>query len=82
MAAPAVMLAAIKFTFTLPGLMAPKVSCVTLPIAPMGVVSVSPVTRHATTASAKESSTASTLCQYGMANDSCASQASAINDTP
>ena len=33
-----------------PGLMAPNVSCVILPIAPIGVVSVSPVARQATIA--------------------------------
>ena len=41
-------------------------SWVIFPIAPTGVVSVSPVTRHATSASANESSTATTVCQYGM----------------
>src|SRR5689334_3806541 len=42
------MLALIKLTLTLPGLSPPKMSWVTLPIAPTGVVSVSPVTRQAT----------------------------------
>ena len=38
-------------------------SCVTLPMAPTGVVSVSPVTRQATKARKKASSTATALCQ-------------------
>src|SRR5262249_39065915 len=75
------MLALIKLTLTLPGLSAPKVSCVTFPIAPTGVVSVSPVTRQATSASKKDSATAMTLCQTGMPKLACPSQASAISDT-
>ncbi len=56
---------AIRLTFMLPGSgdARRKSSCVTLPMAPMGVVSVSPVTRQATRARKNESSTASTLCQ-------------------
>jgi hypothetical protein len=75
------MLALIKLILTLPGLIAPKASCVTLPIAPTGVVSVSPVTRQATSASRKDSITATRLCQTGMPKLACASQASATNDT-
>ena len=67
-AAPAVMFALIRFTSMLPGLSPPKTSWVTLPIAPMGVVSVSPVTRHATKARKKERKTATALCQYGMSD--------------
>ena len=55
------MLALIKLTLTLPGLSAPKISCVTLPIAPTGVVSVSPVTRQATSANQNDSATAMAL---------------------
>src|ERR1035437_9775689 len=79
-AAPAGMFALIRFTFMLPGLSAPNVSGVTLPIAPMGVVSVSPVTRHATSASAKDITTASALCQYGIPNDACASSERAMSE--
>src|ERR1035441_374032 len=75
------MFALIRFTFMFPGLSAPKVSCVTLPIALMGVVSVSPVTRHATSARAKDITTATALCQYGIPNDACASKASATSET-
>src|SRR5262245_20504048 len=75
------MLALIKLTLTLPGLSAPKMSWVTLPIAPTGVVSVSPVTRQATSASKKDSATAITLCQTGMPKLACPSQASATSDT-
>src|SRR5207302_5384542 len=75
------MLALIKLTLTLPGLSAPKVSCVTLPIAPTGVVSVSPVTRQATSASQNDSITAIVLCQTGMPKLACPSQASATSDT-
>src|ERR1051326_9012643 len=66
---------------TLPGLIAPKTSWVTLPMAPTGVVSVSPVTRQATSASQKASITATTLCQTGMAKLTCPSHASATSDT-
>ena len=48
-------------------------------MAPTGVVSVSPVTRHATSASANDSSTASAVCQYGMPNARWPSQASPTN---
>src|SRR5207244_801554 len=75
------MLALIKLTLMLPGLSAPKMSWVTLPIAPTGVVSVSPVTRQATSASQKDSATAITLCQTGMPKLACPSQASATSDT-
>src|SRR3989449_7097455 len=75
------MLALIKLTLTLPGLSAPKMSCVTLPIAPTGVVSVSPVTRQATSASQKDSATAITLSQTAMPKLACPSQASATSDT-
>src|SRR6516165_8377948 len=75
------MLALIRLILTLPGLSAPKVSCVIFPIAPTGVVSVSPVTRQATSASKKDSATATTLCQTGMPKLACASQASATSDT-
>ena len=78
-AAAAVTLADIRFTLTLPGLSAPNVSWVILPMAPTGVVSVSPVTRHATSASANDSSTASAVCQYGMPNARWPSQASPTN---
>src|SRR5436190_1725791 len=80
-AAPAVMLALIRLMLTLPGLSAPKASWVTLPMAPTGVVSVSPVTRQATSASRNDSATATTLCQTGMAKLAWASQASATSDT-
>src|SRR4030095_6717600 len=75
------MLALIKLTLTLPGLSAPNVSCVTFPIAPTGVVSVSPVTRQWRSASKKDSATAITLCQTGMPKLACPSQASATSDT-
>src|SRR5262249_29689786 len=75
------MLALIKLILTFPGLSAPKVSCVILPMAPTGVVSVSPVTRQATSASKKDSTTATTLCQTGMAKLAWASQASATSET-
>jgi hypothetical protein len=75
------MLALIKLTLTLPGCNAPKMSCVTLPIAPTGVVSVSPVTRQATRASQKDSATAITVSQTGMPKLACPSQASATSDT-
>ena len=65
-AAPAVMLALMRLTFMFPGLRPPKISCVTLPIAPIGVVSVSPVIRQATRAKANVSTTATALCQRGM----------------
>src|SRR5207249_11587863 len=60
---------------------APKGSCVTLPMAPIGVVSVSPVTRQATSASKKDSATAIALCQTGMPKPACPSQASGTSDT-
>ena len=41
-------------------------SCVIFPIAPTGVVSVSPVTRQATSANANDNSTATAVSQYGM----------------
>src|SRR3954466_11330758 len=75
------MLALIKLTLTLPGCNAPKMSCVTLPIAPTGVVSVSPVTRQATSASQNDSATAITVSQTGMPKLACPSQASATSDT-
>jgi hypothetical protein len=52
---------------------------VILPIAPTGVVSVSPVTRQATSASANDSATASAVCQYGIPNVRWPSQASPRN---
>src|SRR3954470_14317978 len=75
------MLALIKLTLTLPGCNAPKMSWVTLPIAPTGVVSVSPVTRQATSANQKDSATAMTVSQTGMPKVTCPSQASATSDT-
>src|SRR3954451_6111728 len=75
------MFALIRLTVTLPGLSPPKMSCVTLPIAPTGVVSVSPVTRAATSASQKDSTTATTLSQTAMPKLACPSQASATSDT-
>ena len=59
------MLAAIRLMFVSPGLSVPKMSCVTLPIAPMGVVSVSPVTRQATSARKNEKTTASDALPIG-----------------
>ena len=50
-------------------------SWVILPIAPTGVVSVSPVTRQATRASTNERSTATAVCQYGMPKVTWPSQA-------
>src|SRR5258707_9111453 len=75
------MLALIKLMLTLPGCKAPKISCVTLPIAPTGVVSVSPVTRQATSASQKDSATAIAVSQTGMPKLACPSQARATSDT-
>src|SRR5262250_1877175 len=75
------MLALIKLTLMLPGLSAPKMSWVTLPIAPTGVVSVSPVTRQATSASQKDSATAIAVSQTGMPKLACPSQARATSDT-
>ena len=75
------MLALIRLTSMLPGLIAPNVSCVTLPMAPMGVVSVSPVTRQATTASRKERSTANVLCHQGMPKVRSARNTSATRET-
>ena len=74
-AAPAVMLAAMMLVFMLPGANTPKVSWVILPIGPTGVVSVSPVTRQATSAMGKLMTTASVLCQYGMPKVACARMA-------
>ncbi len=51
-------------------------------MAPTGVVSVSPVTRQATSASAKERSTATAVSQYGMPKVTWPSQASPISATP
>ena len=45
--------------------MPPKMSCVTLPIGPIGVVSVSPVTRQATRARKNDSSTATSALPVG-----------------
>jgi hypothetical protein len=42
------------------------VSCVIVPSAPIGLTSVSPVARHATIESRKESATAITLIHTGM----------------
>ena len=81
LAAAAVTFALIRFTVMLPGLRTPNVSCVIFPIAPTGVVSVSPVTRQATRASANESSTATAVCQYGMPNVTWPSQASPTKPT-
>src|SRR3979409_1600006 len=75
------MLALIKLTLTLPGLSAPKMSCVTLPMGPTGVVSVSPVTRQATSASQNDSATAIAVSQTAMPKLACPSQASATSDT-
>src|ERR1700745_3348308 len=75
------MVALIKLTLTLPGLSPPKMSWVTLPIAPTGVVSVSPVTRQATSASQKDNATAIAVSQTGMPKLACPSQASATSDT-
>src|SRR5262244_3431485 len=75
------MLALIELTLMLPGLSAPKMSWVTLPIAPTGVVSVSPVTRQATSASQKDSATAIAVSQTGMPKLACPSQARATSDT-
>ena len=52
-AAPPVTLAVIRLAAIWPGTIKPKVSCVTLPSAPMGVMPVSPVTRQATMARMK-----------------------------
>ena len=65
----------------LPGLSAPKVSWVTLPMAPVGVVSVSPVTRQATSARKNDRRTASTLCQTGMSKLDLASHTMATSAT-
>src|SRR5207249_11606107 len=70
-----------KLPFMLPGPSAPQLSWVTLPIAPTGVVSVSPVTRQATSASQKDSATAIAVSQTGMPKLACPSQASATSDT-
>ena len=51
------------------------------PIAPTGVVSVSPVTRHATSASANERSTATAVCQYGIPRMTWPSHASPTRPT-
>src|SRR6266581_4208631 len=75
------MLALIKLTLTLPGLSAPKVSFVPLPISLMGAVSVSPVTRQATRASQNHTATAITVSQTEMPKLACPSQASATSDT-
>jgi hypothetical protein len=78
---PAVMLAAIRFTFKFPGERAPKVSWVIFPMAPIGVVSVSPVTRQATSARKNDIPTAMTLCQIGMSKLTLASQHRAMRET-
>src|SRR6476469_3387812 len=75
------MLALIKLTLTLPGLSAPKMSWVTLPIAPTGVVSASPVTRQVTSASQKDGATAIAVSQTGMPKLACPSHARATSDT-
>jgi len=65
-----------------PGLTAPKVSCVIFPMAPTGVVSVSPVTRQATSARAKERTTARSVCQYGIPKVRCPRIASPAKPSP
>ena len=57
-AEPAVTVAVIRFAVAFPGTSTPKVSWVILPIAPTGVMSVSPVARHATMARKKDMITA------------------------
>lgn len=60
------MLAVIRLVVTFAGASTPYVSCVIFPIAPTGVVSVSPVARHATIASTNESNTAMTESHGAM----------------
>ena len=57
-AAPAVTLAVMRLVTMFDGASPPKVSCVILPIAPMGVMSDSPVARQATMARKNVISTA------------------------
>src|SRR5262249_36783100 len=75
------MLALIELTLILPGLSAPKMSWVTLPIAPTGVVSVSPVTRQPTIATHNDGTTAIAVAQTGMPKLACPRQARATSDT-
>ena len=58
--------AAIKFVVVLPGANAPNVNWVTLPIPPMGLMSVSPVERTAIMASTQDIATATMVIQTGM----------------
>ena len=48
-----VMLAAIRLAVTCPGAIPPKMSCVTFPMAPVGVMLASPVIRQTTSARKK-----------------------------
>ena len=59
------MLAAIRLAVTCPGAIPPKMSCVTFPMAPVGVMLASPVIRQTTSARKKEMTTAMQLIQYG-----------------
>ncbi len=65
-AEPPVTLAVIRFAAGSAGMMAPKTSWVTLPMAPIGVMLVSPDTRVATTASTPESRTPRSAAHQAM----------------
>ena len=60
--------AVIRLAVTFPGVTTPKVSWVILPMAPTGVMPVSPETRAATTARTKLSRTANTASAIPMSN--------------
>ena len=60
--------AAMRFVPILPGARPPYTSCVTLPMPPTGLISVSPVERTATAASANESAKATTVRCIGISN--------------
>ena len=67
--APAlVMPAASTLVSACPGAMPPKTSCVTLPMPPIGLMSVSPVDRVAIIASTELITTAISVIHHGMPN--------------
>ena len=70
--APPVTLAAIRLAVALPGVRPANNSCVTLPIAPTGVMLVSPATRAATMASTKVKPTPTTAAHSAISkNERC-----------
>jgi hypothetical protein len=72
-AAPAVIDAVIRFVWMLPAARPPYMNCVILPSAPIGVIEVSPVARHATIESSTERIAARKPIQSGMSKNTLAS---------